>query len=127
MIQTKRQNKLEEIGEGGSYANGYSLYFSYSLPKSLHELQRIYRKVAITACTIQCNMPCTTCHGFREIVLDNVSAEPTESFAAIRLSFADDRFLSNKLSGRFIRQRHVYVVREKKSNTSPDGRTDQRL
>jgi len=120
VIQTKRQNKrLEEIGAGGGrrgqrargrlgrggYANGYSLYFSYSLPKSLHELQLcISYKVAITACTIQCNMPCTTCHGFR-LWLDDIASSgirPRHRFRRSRVS-RDDAISMNRFREQIIR------------------------
>lgn len=65
--KTKLLEKRSGGGSGGNYANGHNTrYFSYCLPKSLHELQCVivYIKVAIAACTIQRNTPYTACHAF---------------------------------------------------------------
>lgn len=57
VIQTKRQNKLEKSRGGVTQLRKRLLAtFPISYQKSARTAN-VYRKVAITACTIQCNMP----------------------------------------------------------------------
>jgi hypothetical protein len=151
VIQTKRQNKrLEQIrAEGGTGGQGQGqgagaggrlgrgLVVTQTVTRStspiayqsLHELQLcIPYKVAITACTIQCNMPCTTCHGFRAIVTRDDNLRPPES-ASPRLRFRRcrvsrvDAISMNRSSGhlsRHVRElRLCTVVLEEGSRASP--------